>query len=102
MTTPIRFDLVCERLAVIAEELVAANANVHVVEFSPSASLGPLVLRTWRQRQMMRRQQQQQQQQQQQEWKQQDGQLRVTHFLFYWMNYAATQGRSRSNPKANR
>ena len=80
MTTPIRFDLVCERLAVIAEELVAANANVHVVEFSPSASLGPLVLRTWRQRQMMR-QQQQQQQQQQQEWKQQDGQLRVTHFI---------------------
>ena len=77
MTTPIRFDLVCERLAAIAEELLAANRNVHVVEYSPSASLGPLVLRTWRQRHMM----QQQQQQHQQEWKQQDEQIRVTHFM---------------------
>jgi hypothetical protein len=33
MTTPILFDLACERLVVIAEELVAAIGNAHIVEF---------------------------------------------------------------------
>lgn len=45
MTSPVRFDLISARLAAIAGETLDASCDVEIVEFSPRASLGPLVLR---------------------------------------------------------
>jgi hypothetical protein len=51
MTSPVRFDLISARMATIARQLVDAPCGVEVVEFSPRASLGPLVLRAWKENQ---------------------------------------------------
>ena len=76
MTSPVRFDLICARMAAIAAEVADAQCKVDVVEFSPRASLGPLLLRAWKENQIRRRPQQQQQQ----ELEEDIGKMRVAHF----------------------
>jgi hypothetical protein len=63
-------------MAAIAEEVADAQCKVDVVEFSPRASLGPLLLRAWKENQIRRRPQQQQQQ----ELEEDIGKMRVAHF----------------------
>ena len=66
-------------MAAIAAEVADADCKVDVVEFSPRASLGPLLLRAWKENRIQKRPQQQQQQQQQ-EMEEDIGKMRVAHF----------------------
>jgi hypothetical protein len=47
MTSAARFDVITSQLIEIAGSIVNAGHSVEVVEFSPRAILGPLVLRSW-------------------------------------------------------
>ena len=64
-------------MAAIAAEIADAECKVDVVEFSPRASLGPLLLRAWKENQIQKRPQQQQQQQEMEE---NIGKMSVVHF----------------------
>jgi hypothetical protein len=72
MVSAVRFDLISARIALIAREIADAGCDVEVVEFSPRAMLGPLVMRAWKENQAQQQQQQQQPA---------AGQMRVMHFM---------------------